>query len=1107
MVKINKSLKKELISTIKINKKRYISLIAIIFLGVGFFVGMKSSAPALQDTMINYFKEKNYMDVEVISLIGITDEELNKVKENVKDVKEIEGGYYEDVVVHLINKKTQENIQSVISVNSYDPNKKINKVKINEGREPINTNECMLDASIQRLGYKIGDTIEINATYLEKKTLTITGFVRSPGYISVNKGTSSLLSGTIDYFMYVNESTYDHEDGLYTVGYITLNTKYKAFTDEYNEYVTNIKKEIENISLNITKDRREKLFDEKTKEIEAAEKEYNTKKEEVEKELLNAKKQIEDGEKQIQDAESKIMTDTEIDIYLASAKNSLDTAKAQLDSSKTTLDVAKKILSDTKNTTGIDINIESPEIQLSFLKSKLDELKKLLETHKNFYDKSNNKLRENDEKCLKLRDENLISACYKVSEKIQLEINEEIDTINSIEQDINQLLKLIDYIENFEGIDANIGGQSFSEYEQYIKDLENDYNNALKKYNQSLNDYNNATKNLKPEMAKARQTIKDKKEELEKGKILYQEKEKEAKTELEKAYNQILDAKKLIKNLLNKKWYVLSRIDNYGYSQYNGDIERIKSIGKILPVLFFLVAALVTASSITRMAKEERSKIGVLKSLGYNNKQVMYKYIIYTLTALIFGSILGIALGTYIFPRVFAKVYSLMYFIPDIKYMLYFKYVLLSLFLAFISTVIVAYFTVKDTLKEKPYYLMRPKAEEYNGKTLLEKNKKLWKKIPFMKKVSYRNILRSIKRSLMTVLGVAGCASLIVASFGTRDAISDVIFLQYGKIFDISAEFFYKEDITDYEMREEQQRIDNLDEIANTVLGRIEMVDFKANNKTYSIYNIIPDDTAELSTMLYFDSTTDNNELELTNNGVILTEKIAKLIGAKVGDTVEYIDPSNDSHKVLVTGITENYIYHYMYMTKELYKEINEVESVNNSLFIKYADGTNEDLTNALINETEMFSSYMSLKDAQDSYDEIIEKFNLIILVIIISAGLLAFVVLYNLAKINISERLREIATLKVLGFRPKEVNKYINNEMTLLTVLGIILGLFGGYFLTEIVVTTCEVDNMMYYHGLSYTSYIYAILLTFIFSKVINWMVRRDLKKISMIESLKSME
>lgn len=1090
MVKLTPSLKKELRTTIKNNLKRYISLLSIIFLGVMFYVGMKSNAPVLQDSMISFIDEHNYMDIEIASVFGFTEKELDQLKEKVPEIQTIEGGYEQDVAVMLHNEQGKL-IENNVNIKTYSDKKIINRLYYLQGREAKEINECVADGSLVGLGYEIGDKITIDGLdNLKVKELTIVGFVRSPEFIAKDKGQSQLSSGKINYFLYVHEDNYDLNSSLYNVARVKLVYKYPAFSEKYNNYVESIKDKIELLADDISKDRKEEFLSIKNNELELAKEEYEKKKNEANQQLESAKSTLDAAEEELNTAEANIMSDREIDLYIAYNKSILDSTKEQLNLTRQMVDMLKTVLG--TMSTGGESSQDVKNLAAT-LKSWRDKLKSL----ENKLDDLTRQFNEKRESCEGVPLGPVKAAC----DSALLYLAGEIETVNiqiiNAKNNINAIKNVMDYIDSV--------GTSKASVDAYIGDVESQYDNAYKEYEKALNNYNDAKENLKPKMQEARVVIEGKKEELEAAKKKYEEEYKKAQVEIEKGQEQIDDAEVLVNKLNQMSWYLFTRNDNQGYSQYYDDVERIDNLAKILPVLFFLVAGLVTASSISRMATEEREKMGVLKSLGYTNKHILYKYLYYTLSACVIGTIIGIVVGSLVFPTIFAEVYKMLYYIIDIKYSFYIEHVLFAVILALISSIGVAFFSVKSTLKESASDLMRPKNND--KKVYVSQNYRKWRKMSFFRKVTIRNVLMNKGKSLMTILGVAGCTALIVTGFGARESISDIIFKQYGNIFDISSELFFNNDLTEFEMEEIQNKLKEDEDVSNTFLAKMETVSVKVGLKTFSVYLLVPHNNTEFNSMVDLRDVKKDTKLSLNNDGVIISEKIAKLLDLKTGDEIDYINNDNLSFKVKVIGIAKNYVFHYMYMTPSLYKKLNNIEVKDNLLLAKFYDGVNASSKSKEYSANGDFVSYLSMEDAKHAYDEIISRFNMILFVIIISAALLAFVVLYNLAKINISEKTREISTLKVLGFRPKEVTKFINREMVILTIIGIVSGLVGGLILTEAVVTTCELDNIMFYHGISIVSLVYATVLTVIFSLIINIFVRKDIKKINLVESLKTLD
>ena len=1092
MVRLTASLKKELRTTIKNNLKRYISLLSIIFLGVMFYIGMKSNAPVLQDSMISYINETNYMDIEVASVFGFTQNELESLQKSIPEIETIEGGYEQDLAV-ILHDQHGKKVEKNIAVKTYSNKKVINRLYILQGREAIKKGECIADGSLVGLGYQLGDKITIEGLdNLEQKELTIVGFARSPEFISVDKGSSRLSSGKINYFLYVHEDSFDLTESLYNVARIKLYYKYPAFSDKYNDYAESVKKEIDDLSNDISRDRKEEFLNIKNNELEIAKENFEAQKKAALEEIAAAKSKLDAADDEIAKAEESVMSDREIDLYIAYNKATLDSTKEQLDLSKQMVDMIKGIIGTMNTSEDADVtnNVED-------LSNSLAGWTKKLHSYETTLDNLNKQLAAKRKECANAPFGPIKTACDSAVKALEAQIESVNVQISNAKGNISAINQVLIFVNTFNGQQTTLS--------QYLASVEAQYDNAYKEYERALKNYNEVKDTIRPQMQEARAVLEEKKKELAAAKQEFEAQNKTVQVEIEKGQEQIDDAEILVGKLGTMSWYEFTRNDNQGYSQYYDDIERINNLAKILPLLFFLVAGLVTASSISRMAVEEREKMGVLKSLGYTNTHILYKYLYYTLSACVIGTLIGIIVGSYVFPTIFAEVYKMLYYIIDIKYSFYIYHIVFAIILALISSIGVAYFSVKSTLKESASDLMRPKNND--KKVFMSQNYKRWRKMSFFRKVTIRNVLLNKGKSFMTIFGIAGCTALIVTGFGAREAISDIIFKQYGNIFDISSELFYNNDYTEYEVEEVRNKIKEDEDVSNTALAQMEMTNVKVGLKTFSVYMLVPENTTDFNTMFDLRDVKKDTKLTLNNDGVVISEKIAKLLNIKVGDDITYTNTDNTAFTVKVTGIAKNYVYHYMYMTPSLYKKLNNVEVKNNLLLVKFYDGVDEQAKSKAYAANGDFASFMSLYDAKHAYNEIISRFNMILFVIIVSSALLAFVVLYNLAKINISEKTREIATLKVLGFRNRETSKFINREMVILTIIGIVSGLVGGIILTEAVVTTCELDNIMFYHGLSIVSLIYATVLTILFSLIINLFVRKDIKKINMVESLKTLE
>lgn len=572
----------------------------------------------------------------------------------------------------------------------------------------------------------------------------------------------------------------------------------------------------------------------------------------------------------------------------------------------------------------------------------------------------------------------------------------------------------------------------------------------------------------------------------------------------------------LISNVEDKiskpEWYVLNREKNAGYLGYIQDADRIENIGKVFPIVFFVVAALISLNAMTRMVEEQRSQIGTLKALGYEKHQIAIKYIIYAVLATVIGSVFGAIIGFSIIPKVIINIYSMMYTLPEYKLEFQWNYAILGFALAMLCTVGATIITSVKELSQVPAKLMRPKSPKAGKRVILEHIPFIWKKLKFTQKVTVRNLFRYKKRFLMTIIGISGCAALIVAGFGIRDSVSNMIPAQYGKIFKYDFEVSFKENLDKDTIIAQAEQLEQDEKIQNVQLLNINSATVLGENSNVDVSIIIPEDIDEFKNYVELENRKNNDEkYELKDDSIIITEKLSNLLNIKPGDIIKLKDYNDDIIELKVDCITENYLHHYIYMSPELYSHIYNTEPTFNSCWgILEENVTEEDekaLGSKILENKEIYSSITFLSTAKGFFEDIMGNMGLVAVILIVSAGLLAFVVLYNLSNLNISERIRELATIKVLGFYDKEVYKYVTREVVILTIIGIILGLIGGTYLTMFIMKTCELDMLMFNTQMELYSYVIASGITVLFTVVVNWITYFSLKKIDMIESLKSVE
>ena len=781
---MKKLLKETIVCMVK-TSKRFISILVIVLLGVGFFAGIRAVAPDMKNTLDEYYKDTNMYDIYITSNYGVSDAVIEKLEENYN----IEAGYNFDA----ITTKEEDYATKIIS---YETDDKINTPKLIKGRMPEKNDEVVVDNDF-REEIKIGDKITLDSNLVNNKTVTVTGYVESPLYISTERDSTTLLSGTIDYYLYMPVENI--VSPIKTTAYIKLDTNESRFSNEYEDVVKAAKKEI-------------------------------------------------------------------------------------------------------------------------------------------------------------------------------------------------------------------------------------------------------------------RQDLKEEK-------------------------------------LEGQTWYVLDINSNTGFYQYNQDTERIDNVAKVFPLVFFIVAVLICLTTMTRMVEEERSQIGTLKSLGYKDSAIMFKYILYASLATIIGGMIGVLIGYRLLTDLCFEMYKNMYRIGDIRLSYYASLTFQGMIIALLCTLGATIYTCRKTLKESPANLLRPVAPAAGKRVLLERIPIIWTRLSFSHKVTIRNVFRYKKRFLMTIIGIAGCTGLILAGFGLKDCIVKTVPHQYEDIFTYQASISLNEQATEDTI----EQIKENKKVTDTLRVQEESITIDNKDTNQSVTLMIP--AEDLDGFIKLQDRRAKTKYNL-DDGIIITEKLANLLEVEESDTLEFT--GTDSYKEKISHITENYLFHYIYLPKESYKE-----DTYNTVLIKTEEMTeNEEKTFANeLKEIAGVSSITFTSSTRHIFDDTMDSFAYVSLILIISAGALAFVVLYNLSSVNISERRRELATIKVLGFYDKEVYQYINRENTILTIIGILLGLGIGNILTMYIIKTCEIDMLMFDPTIAVASYIYAILITAAFAILVNIILYFSLKKIDMIESLKSVE
>ena len=1059
------------IKEIFVNRKRFISIMLMALLGVGFFAGLVASGPDMRDSLDKFLDDTNTYDINIVSTLGLTNEDVDEIKK-IKNTENVHGIYSKDISFKTDDKE--------FIFKAIEYSEKINTPILLDGKLPENNNECVVEQDfLIDSGFKIGDNIKIDEDdELKANSFKIVGSVKSPIYVSMERGTTSLGDGTIDYYLYLNKDVFDMD--YYPNIYLNVNSAKieKITTNKYNELVENVYKDIESIKEERETQRYNNIKEEASEKLQESIDEYEKGKKEGEEELKKAKDKIEDSEKEIKNAENELETGK------TKAKKEISNAKDEISSSENKLKKSEKEYEEglEKYSKGIkeyNSNKSKLESSLDVLNDNLKKLKDLKEEIEKqialIEDEIKNGNLENEDKLVLLK--NQLSDLNSNIKEIESNKNKINNELSSAEKELNKTKKALDSAK---------------------KEIDNGY----KELEKGKKELSSRESNLNNQFAKAEKEIEDGKKEIEDAKETLEKEEKKFNEEIKDAENEIEDAKEDIEGIKEGKWYIFDREDDTGFSSFIDSINSMNNIATLFPIIFYLVAILISSTSMSRMVEEERGDIGTLKALGYSNLRIINKYIAYSLLSTVLGGIIGMFIGFILIPTVVWENYSIIYYLPEFYPKLRFSYGILGTVIAVIcitgSTVHSAY----KELKDEPSSLMRPKSPKMGKKVILEKIPFIWKRLNFSSKTTVRNVFRYKKRALMTIIGISGCTALILAGFGLRDSIKDIAEYQYGRVFEYDLVVsLNKEDEELVNLVKNSDIVESVS-LTDSLSGSISADGIKRDTSIIVVENT--EDFKNVANLRDIDS---GNIIDLSNEGVLISDKLASLLEIEKGENITLTDSDNNEFEYKVLGIVENYIGHYVYINKDLY-ESKENDFNINTLFIKYKEGNNDnEAFEEMLLDDNSVTSITVVENSLEHVRDLLKSLDLVVMILIVSSALLAFVVLYNLANVNISERVREIATLKVLGFYDKEVDNYINRESIILTCIGIVIGLIAGVFLTGFVISTCETENMRFARNILLHSYIYSILITSVFSIIVNFATHFVLKKINMVESLKSIE
>lgn len=1084
---------------------RFLSILFIVALGVAFFSGIRASEPDMRLTGDTYFDESNLMDIKALSTYGVTQDDVDAILK-IDGVEHAEGAYSADLM-QIVDKK--QKVLHVISLQD-----EMNQVKLSDGRMPQKAGECLAD---QDAGYKVGDTIKLRSgtsdeviDTLTTDTLKVVGLCSSPMYISYGRGSATIGTGTISAFVMVPEETFDMD--VYTEVYVQVKgTKNEvAFTDGYDKKVEKVLGQIEDITDERAEIRKQELVNEAQEKIDEAREELEQGRADAASELADAAAKIADAEEQLTNGKAQITSGKK---QIASAKNTLSKKESELEQAQNQYNAGLAQLQEGE---------AQYEAGLAQYEAAKPEAEAKIQSGREEIEKKKQELAKAPAQLEQLKQ---MVAGLEQKQTAGIITEEEEATLKELKE--NRIPQLEYFIANGEQLIAS-GEAELDAAQKQLDDTAATLaqtKSELDAAKASLNGVPQQLASGKAQIQSGWAEIRKQEKKLEEGaaeiaeneakvaeaKIEYANGEEEAAQKIAEGEQKIADAEAKVQDIEKPTWYVYDRDTLTEYSGYGENAERLGAIGRVFPVLFFLVAALISLTSMTRMVEEQRTAIGTMKALGYSKMSIAKKYLGYALIATAGGSVLGVLIGEKILPYIIVYAYGILYqHITHILVPYQWIYAWMAAAAAIVCTMAATFFACYKELVAQPAVLMRPPAPKNGQRVFLERIKFIWKHLSFTWKSCIRNLTRYKKRFFMTVFGIGGCMGLMLVGYGIKDSCYEIAELQFRDIQMYDGSVYLKEDISDetrQNLLDYMKDDSDISHYMQTSMKNVTLVNGKNKRDTYQVVFSEPKDVKD-----YFDfhDRKSKEEYTLDDEGVIISEKTGKLLNAKAGDTIEIKDEENGNKKVKIAHICENYMGHYIFFTPSYYEKVYGENSEYNSIFFAGQKGdTQEDYNkigeDILTQDGALSVSYM--RDIEKQLDDMLKSLNLVIVVLIISAGMLAFVVLYNLNTVNITERQRELATLKVLGFYDLEVAEHVYRENVLLTFIGAAVGVVLGKFLHAFIIDTVEVDTAMFGRNINFSSYMYSLLFTILFSLIVNGIMYFKLKKIDMVESLKSIE
>lgn len=1144
---------KDVLRSVTHSLGRFLAIAGIVALGTGFYAGLRMTAPDMKLAADQFYDGTNLMDIRVVSTLGLTDDDLAALR-GVEGVAQVMGAYETDVMatvndeqyairVHSLpaaaaESDTGDGVNAVSGAADY-----LNRPVLVEGSWPVREGECVLSADkVMNTPTKIGDTVQITEgsqdvdDVLATRTYQVVGYVHSSYYVSsTSMGTTSLGSGSVQQFMYVPESDFS-KDLPYTEAFVTVAGAAGEFSgsDAYFERVHEVEDRIETLAPAREQARADGLR-------ANAQKELDEKRADYERERADAEQQLNDAQRQLDEAAAAIAENKQ---KLADAQAAYDSGVAELASQRASAEAqlaeAERQLADGRaQTDAARPAIEQGQAQLAdawaqwqqgadalaagwgewqgrqdALSAKAAEWQQNMalwqaawdanEAHPENPDYAENRARLEAQK-------QVLDAGKDEIDRGQAALDEARGELEAQQQAVNAARGELDAQQAaFDAQKAQFDA-AVAQVEQGTADLASARLQADAQIAAAQQQLDEAA----AQIASGRSQLEQGRADYEGGLAEYERQKADADAQFADAERQIADAQQKIDDLENPSWLVMDRDQNYGVASFESDANRVDSIAQVFPFIFFLVAALVALTTMTRMVEEERVLIGTFKALGYSRARIASKYLLYAAVASVTGSVLGIAVLSQVLPAVISEAYAIIYFVPRGPLPIDLGLAGLAAGLGVGVTLVATWAAAFATLRERPATLMLPRAPKAGKRILLERIAPLWRRLSFSWKVTFRNLFRYKKRFVMTVIGIAGCTALLLTGLGLQDAINDIIDKQYGEIVHYNAVVTTEDDLP----AASQQELDDLLGAGGAVESstRVQSASMVASGPDEADVHasvVVPEDPGGLADFLTVRTRVGHEPLSIGDDGVVLAEKLANELGVGVGDTVrlaeqdEMGNATDKTFDLTVTGVMENYIYNYVFIGPGEYARMEGGQPAFSTYYaVTSSDAGERAQFNDAVRAIDGVKTVAYNDEVIDAYKSMLKSVGLIVIVLVVAAAALAFIVLYNLTNINITERQREIATLKVLGFTPREVSAYIYRETMLLSVIGCAVGLVLGVFMEGFVVVTAEVDQVMFGRTIHAASFVIAFLLTMLFTVLVMLAMRRKLARVDMVESLKSNE